>query len=52
MDWLKEEPYDRYSSDLTDEEWEIIKPILEQADPYTTGYPANGTSSKTVRTIG
>ncbi len=24
---------------ITDEEWEIIKPILEQADPYTTGRP-------------
>ncbi|MDZ7622152.1 MAG: IS5 family transposase [Candidatus Competibacteraceae bacterium] len=39
MAWPKEEPYDRYPSDLTDEEWEIIKPILEQADPYTTGRP-------------
>ncbi len=39
MPWPKEEPYDRYPSDLTDEEWEIIQPILEQADPYTTGRP-------------
>lgn len=39
MAWPKEEPYDRYPSDLTDEEWEIIQPILEQADPYTTGRP-------------
>ena len=39
MAWPKEEPYDRYPSDLTDEEWEVIKPILEQADPYTTGRP-------------
>ena len=39
MAWPKEEPYDRYPSDLTDEEWEIIKPILEQVDPYTTGRP-------------
>jgi putative transposase len=39
MAWPKEEPYDRYPSDLTDEEWEIVKPILEQADPYTTGRP-------------
>jgi transposase len=34
MAWPKEEPSDRYPSDLTDEEWEIVKPILEQADPY------------------
>jgi putative transposase len=39
MAWPKEEPYDRYPSDLTDEEWEVIKPILGQADPYTTGRP-------------
>ena len=32
MAWPKEEPYDRYPSDLTDEEWEVIKPILEQAE--------------------
>jgi putative transposase len=39
MAWPKEEPYDRYPSDLIDEEWEIVQPILEQADPYTTGRP-------------
>jgi putative transposase len=27
----------RYPSDLTDEEWEILKPIFEELDPYTTG---------------
>lgn len=27
----------RYPSDLTDEEWAIIKPILYELDPYTTG---------------
>ena len=30
----------RYPSDLTDEEWEIIKAILDHEDPYTTGRPA------------
>ena len=29
----------RYPSDLTNEEWAIIKPILEELDPYTTGRP-------------
>ena len=35
MSWPKEIPYERYPSDLTDEEWEIVKPILEKLDPYT-----------------
>ena len=30
----------RYPSDLTDEEWEMIKAILDHEDPYTTGRPA------------
>ena len=29
----------RYPSDLTDEEWEVIKEVLEQEEPYTTGRP-------------
>ena len=29
----------RYPSDLSDEEWEILKPILEEIDPYTLGRP-------------
>ncbi len=29
----------RYPSDLTDEEWETLQPILEQLEPYTTGRP-------------
>jgi len=29
----------RYPSDLTDEEWEIIQPIVNKLDPYTTGRP-------------
>jgi putative transposase len=39
MSWPKETPYKRYPSDLTDEEWEIVEPILEKLDPYTTGRP-------------
>jgi putative transposase len=39
MAWPKEIPVKRYPSDLTDEEWEVVKPILEEADPYTTGRP-------------
>ncbi len=39
MAWPKETPFKRYPSDLTDEEWEIVEPILEKADPYTTGRP-------------
>ena len=39
MSWPEETAYERYPSDLTDEEWEIVKPILEKLDPYTTGRP-------------
>lgn len=39
MSWPKEIPYERYPSDWTDEEWEIVEPILEKLDPYTTGRP-------------
>jgi putative transposase len=39
MSWPKEVPYKRYPSDLTDEEWEIVEPLLEKLDPYTTGRP-------------
>ncbi len=28
-----------YPSDLTDEEWEIVSSIINEADPYTTGRP-------------
>jgi len=31
------EPPARYPSDLSDEEWEILKPILEELEPYKTG---------------
>ena len=41
MVWPKEIPFKRYPSDLTDEEWDILKPILEKADPYT-GIPGLG----------
>jgi putative transposase len=39
MPWPKEKPASRYPSDLTDEEWDLIKPILEEMDPYTRGRP-------------
>ena len=37
MAWPKEIPFERYPSDLSDEEWFIVEPILEKANPYTTG---------------
>jgi len=39
MPWPKEIPADRYPSDLTDEEWQIIEPLLKRLDPYKTGRP-------------
>ena len=39
MAWPKEIHFKRYPSDLTDEEWEIIKPILEKLDHHQTGRP-------------
>jgi putative transposase len=39
MPWPKEQPASRYPSDLTDEEWKIIQPIIEKLDPYTRGRP-------------
>ncbi|MDY6799374.1 MAG: IS5 family transposase [Pseudomonadota bacterium] len=30
----------KYPSDLTDVEWKIIKELMEQEEPYTTGRPA------------
>ncbi len=29
----------RYLSDLSDEEWGILKPIIEELDPYPLGRP-------------
>lgn len=29
----------RYPSDLNDEEWDILKPIIDEIEPYTTGRP-------------
>jgi len=29
----------RYPSNLIDEEWEILEPILQELEPYTTGRP-------------
>ena len=39
MVWPKEIPFKRYPSDLLDDEWEIVKPILEKLEPYQTGRP-------------
>lgn len=39
MAWPEETPFNRYPSDLTDEEWRILEPILLKADTYTTGRP-------------
>lgn len=39
MPWPKEVHYERYPSDLLDEEWQLIKPIFEEVEPYTTGRP-------------
>ena len=40
MPWPKEVPAKRYPSDLTDEEWAIVEPLLKELDPYKTGRPA------------
>ena len=37
MAWPKEIPFERYPIDLSDEEWAIVEPLLEKANPYTTG---------------
>lgn len=39
MAWPKEIPFERYPSDLTDEEWEVVEAVLNRVDPYTTGRP-------------
>ncbi|MCB1918841.1 MAG: transposase, partial [Candidatus Competibacteraceae bacterium] len=39
MVWPKEIPFKRYPSDLLDDEWEIVKPILEKQETYQTGRP-------------
>jgi len=36
------QPGQKYPSDLTDEEWEILKVIIEELEPYTTGRPRSG----------
>ena len=35
----KTQPTVRYPSDLIDEEWEILHPLLNELEPYTTGRP-------------
>ena len=39
MAWPKEISFERYPSDLTDEEWEVLEAVLNKVDPYTTGRP-------------
>ena len=39
MAWPKEISFERYPSDLTDAEWEVVEAILNKVDPYTTGRP-------------
>ena len=39
MAWPKEIPFKRYPSDLTDDEWEMVKPILEKHDSDQIGRP-------------
>ena len=39
MSWPKEVPVKRYPSDLTDEEWQLLEPLIEEVEPYTTGRP-------------
>ena len=39
MPWPKEVPVKRYPSDLTDEEWQLLEPLIEEIDPYITGRP-------------
>ena len=39
MPWPKEVPAKRYPSDLTDEEWQLLEPVFEEVEPYTTGRP-------------
>lgn len=39
MSWPKEKPFNRYPSDLSDAEWGIIQPLLEELDPNTRGCP-------------
>ena len=46
MAWLKEIPCKRYPSDLTDEEWEILEPILKKARSL---YEWSATSSRSPR---
>lgn len=35
----KKESSQKYPSDISDEEWEIVESIFEELEPYTTGRP-------------
>ncbi len=39
MPWPKEVPFERYPSDLTDEEGKLLEAVFEEVEPYTTGRP-------------
>jgi putative transposase len=39
MPWPKEVPFERYPSDLTDEECKLLEPVFEEVEPYTAGRP-------------
>ena len=39
MSWPKEVPVKKYPSDLTDEEWQLLEPLIEEVELYTTGRP-------------
>lgn len=51
MNWLQDVSYKRYPSDLTDEEWEILEPLLNKLDPYTTGRPRKADLREIVNAI-
>ena len=39
----------RYPSDLSDEEWEILKQLLMELDPYTRGRPRKSEQREILR---
>ena len=39
MAWPKEVPVKRYPSDLTDEEWQLLEPLIEEAEPIPQADP-------------
>jgi hypothetical protein len=39
MGTKEKKPNVRYPSDVSDQEWEILEPIIIEAEPYETGRP-------------